>query len=56
MMILPFYFSDMWQLESEDIKKLAANLERITSDYQQMKTENNVLIGKVKQQTSANSC
>jgi len=41
------------QLELEDTKKLAANLERITTDYQQMKAENSSLIGKLKQQQTS---
>jgi len=51
--ILLSYFAE--QLELEDTKKLAANLERITTDYQQMKSENAALVGKVKQHMSANS-
>jgi len=49
-------FYNWQQLELEDSKKLAANLERITTDFKQMKAENSATISKLKQQqTAANS-
>lgn len=36
------------QIDRESSKKVAANLERISSDYQQMKKENQQLIAKLK--------
>ena len=36
------------QIETESNKKVLANLEKITADYQQMKKENSALIAKVK--------
>ena len=43
----PSYF----QIETESNKKVLANLEKITADYQQMKKENSALIAKVKGQS-----
>ena len=37
------------QIETESNKKVLANLEKITEDYQQMKKENATLMAKVKQ-------
>ena len=39
-----------FQIENEGQKKVLANLERITSDYQQMKKENAHLMAKYKKQ------
>ena len=43
------------QLELEDTKKLSVNVERITTDYQQMKADNTALIGRLKQQQQASA-
>jgi len=40
------------QLELEDSKKLAANLERIEADYKQMRAENAALIARLKSQSA----
>ena len=49
-------FYNWQQLELEDSKKLSANLERITTDFKQIKAENSAVISKLKQQqTAANS-
>lgn len=38
----------MFQIETESNKKVLANLEKITGDYQLMKKENEALIKKIK--------
>lgn len=45
MVLLP----DCVQIETESHKKVLANLEKITEDYQQMKKENSALAAKLKQ-------
>ena len=47
---MDIFFSFLFlQIETESHKKVLANLEKITEDYQQMKKENITLMAKLKQ-------